>query len=65
MLYTVVITTSEVIMETSDENVYSRGDKIHFHSKGFTPGLIFLNSLKKTSKKWGVMKGNNIHMLIV
>ena len=50
MLYTVVITTSEVIMETSDENVYSRVDKTHFHSKGFTPGLIFLKSLTKHPK---------------
>ena len=32
MLYTVVITTSEVIMERSDKNVYSQVDKIHFHS---------------------------------
>ena len=32
MLHTVVITTSEVIMERSDKNVYSQVDKIHFHS---------------------------------
>ena len=28
----VVITTSEVIMERSDKNIYSQVDKIHFHS---------------------------------
>ena len=32
MLYTVVIITSEVIMERSGKNVYSQVDKIHFHS---------------------------------
>ena len=33
MLYTVVITTIEVIMERSNKNVYSQVDKIHFQNK--------------------------------